>query len=120
MENVEILEESIESEETTTNNQQQEQNIQEEEHHNQEEINNQQQEQNNPIQQVIDEPQNQVPNQVGMTHKEKLRIRRLARNKKLLEATRAQGPQMLSRVTEAQFVDLRATKHAKVEKYKSQ
>ena len=119
MEYVEILEELKENEETTTNNQQQEQNIQEEEHHNQEEINNQQQEQNNPIQQVIDEPQNQVPNQVGMTHKEKLRIRRLARNKKLLEATRAQGPQMLSRVTEAQFVDLRATKHAKVEKYKS-
>ena len=61
---------------------------------------------------------NQVPATPGMTHKEKLKSRRIAKHKKSLEEKRAKGPQMLPQVTEGQFVDLRATQHAKVAKYK--
>ena len=48
---------------------------------------------------------NQVPATPGLTHKEKLKARRIAKHKKLLEEKRSQGTQTLPRVTEAQFVD---------------
>ena len=106
-ENVEILEEPtqameqelVQAEETTSS------------YHNNAEIINLNQETN-----AIN---NQVPNTPGQTHKEKLKARRIAKHKKLLEEKRSQGPQTLPRVTEAQFVDLRATQHAKVAKYKN-
>ena len=99
-ENVEILEEPtqeveqepVQAEETTSSYQ------------NNAEIINSNQESN-----IIN---NQVPATPGVTHKEKLKVRRIAKHKKLLEEKRSQGPNILPRVTKAQFVDFRATQHA--------
>ena len=46
---------------------------------------------------------NQIPDTPGMVHKEKLKARRIAKNKKLLKAARAKNPQTLSRVTDTQL-----------------
>ena len=80
-ENVEILEEStqemeqepVQAEETTSSYQ------------NNAEIINSNQETNTT--------NNQVPATPGLTHKEKLKARRMAKHKKLLEEKRSQGPQ---------------------------